>query len=139
MGDDGIGIVLLERINEQLSDRINVLFWENKDSLYIAAELLDIHNPIIIIDCADMGLSGGDYKWFSQSECQLENHFELLSTHGFGFSEALALVKELGFSEDLYFFAIQPVHIDFDYSISRQLQNKIPSLADELLKQLQHL
>ncbi|NOQ77852.1 MAG: hydrogenase maturation protease [Gammaproteobacteria bacterium] len=139
MGDDGIGIVLLESINAQLSDNIDVLFWENKDSLSIAAELLEIHNPIVIIDCADMGLSGGDYRWFTQSDCQLENHFELLSTHGFGFAEALALVEELGFSEDLYFFAVQPVHLDFNQPVSKQLQNRIPSLAYELLKQLKHL
>lgn len=139
MGDDGIGLLLLENIKTQLSDDIDIRYWENQDALNIAAELLEIHNPIVIIDCADMGLNAGDFKWFKRSECRLENHFELLSTHGFGFAEALALIEELGFSEDLYFFAIQPVHISFAQPISKHLQNKIPSLAYELLKQLKHL
>ncbi len=139
MGDDGIGPVLLEEIKTQLSDNIDIHFWENKDALSIAAELLEIHNPIVIIDCADMGLNGGDFKWFNRSQCLLENHFELLSTHGFGFAEALALVEQLGFKQELYFFAIQPVVIDFAQPISSGLQNKIASLANELLKRLNKL
>ena len=139
MGDDGIGPVLLEEIKTQLSDNIDIHFWESKDALSVAAELLEIHNPIVIIDCADMGLNGGDFKWFDRSQCLLENHFELLSTHGFGFAEALTLVEQLGFKQDLYFFAIQPVVIDFAQPISSGLYNKIPSLANELLKQLNQL
>lgn len=139
MGDDAIGPVLLDTIKDQLADNIEVLFWENSDALSIAAELLEINNPIVIIDCADMGDNAGAYRWFSRSECQLENHFELLSTHGFGFAEALPLVEQLGFTQELYFFAIQPVQINFQQPISSCLLEKIPSLADELLTHLNHL
>ncbi|MCK5665484.1 MAG: hydrogenase maturation protease [Thiotrichaceae bacterium] len=139
MGDDGIGPVLLEEIKRQLADDIEVHIWESKDALSVAAELLEIHNPIVIIDCADMGLNGGDFKWFNRAQCLLENHFELLSTHGFGFAEALALVEQLGFKQELYFFALQPVVIGFAQPISSGLYNKIPSLTNELLKRLNQL
>lgn len=86
-----------------------------------------------------MGLTGGDFRWFNHSECQLTNHFELLSTHDFGFAEAFALVKELGFNQDLYFFAIQPVQIAVNQPISNRLQNKIPILTNALLNHMNQL
>lgn len=136
MGDDGIGPVLLDYVRLHLADTIALQFWENKDALSIAAELLEINTAIVIIDCADMGLKGGNFKWLKQSECLLNEHFELLSSHDFGFAEALALVQQLGFNQDLYFFLVQPVNICYTPEICSNLKNKLPALANELLKQL---
>jgi len=142
MADDGIALLLLkymllDQFKEQLAENIEYYFWDNQDALTMAAELLEINTPIIIIDCADMGLKAGEFRWFHSSECQLQNHFNLLSTHGFGFTEALALVEQLGFNQPLYFFAIQPACIEWNKPVSRLLYKKIPDLSQELLKQLQ--
>jgi hydrogenase maturation protease len=139
MGDDGIALCLLETIKDELSDTIEIQLWENKDALSITAELLEIKNPIVIVDCADMGLKGGDCRWFNQSECNLEQHLNVLSTHGFGFSEALALAEALGFEQSLFFFAIQPEQLDFGSDISSTLKKKKASIAQTLLMQVQQL
>ena len=137
MADDGIALLLLEHIKEQLPEHIKYYFWDNQDALTIAADLLEINTPVIIIDCADMGLKAGEFRWFKGSECQLQNHFNLLSTHGFSFTEALALVEQLGFNQPLYFFAIQPACIELNQPVSRLLYKNIPKMSQELLKQLQ--
>lgn len=139
MGDDGIALTIVESIKEQLPDDIEVQIWEGKDALSVAAELLEIHTPIVVVDCADMALKGGEFKWFKQSECSLQQHLNLISTHGFGFADALALAEALGFKQDLFFFAIQPVEINFEHGISEILQKNQVAIRNSLLAQLEQL
>jgi len=139
MGDDGIALYLLDAIKEQLSDDIAVQLWEDQDALSVAAELLDIQTAIVIVDCADMGKKGGDCRWFKQSECHLGQHLNLLSSHGFGFADALALAETLGFNQPLFFFAIQPEQIDFNSEISSTLQQQKDFIACSLLAQVHEL
>ncbi|WP_198263764.1 hydrogenase maturation protease [sulfur-oxidizing endosymbiont of Gigantopelta aegis] len=138
-GDDGIGIAIVENIKNQLPSTIDVQLWESRDALSVAAELLAINMSIIIVDCADMGLKGGEYKWFKQSECVLEQHHNVLSTHGFGFSDALALAETLGFEQDLYFFAVQAVEIEFKQGLSDILQKNMNVMSDLLLEKINNL
>ncbi|MCW8929352.1 MAG: hydrogenase maturation protease [Gammaproteobacteria bacterium] len=139
MGDDGIGIAILDDIKERLSEDIAVLAWESKDALSVASELLEIQTPIVIVDCADMGINAGDFKWFKQSECSLEQHHNVISTHGFGFSDALVLAETLGFKQELYFFAIQPEQIDFKQGLSKLLKKNIDVMTQSLLEHLDKL
>lgn len=135
-GDDGIAPTLLESICSGLSEHIELQLWEDKDALSISADLLDIHTPVIIVDCADMGLEAGAYRWFKASECQLSQHMESVSTHGFGFSDALQLAQTLGFEQPLYFFAIQPEQMEPGESLSPALQKNLKRYEDALLHQL---
>ena len=139
MGDDGIAIAVVETIKEQLSSDIEVQIWESKDALSVASELLEIDTPVVIVDCADMGIKGGHFKWFKQSECSLEQHHNIISTHGFGFADALALAEILGFKQDLYFFAIQAIQIEFEHDISDVLQKNINIMSKSLSAQLDKL
>ncbi len=143
MGDDGIGLLVVESIKKQLPDDIDVQIWENMDALSVTAELLEIQTAIVIVDCADMGLNAGESKWFKQSECVLSQHLNLISTHGFGFAEALALAETLGFKQKLFFFAIQPSDISFDSAfnneISEALKNNIAAMCKSLLLELSKL
>lgn len=136
MGDDGIALSLLDTIKDELPAEIDIQFWENKDALSITAELMAIQMPVVIVDCADMGLSGGEYRWFKETECYLEKHSHSLSTHGVGFADALALAQTLGFMQSLFFFTVQPVKLDCSLELSITLQNKKPSMADSLLQHL---
>lgn len=139
VGDDGIALYLLENIESQLPDGIDVRLWEDLDALSIAAELMTIQTPLIIVDCADMGLNGGAYRWFKASECNLAQQLNSLSTHGFGFADALALARTLGFMQSLFFFAIQPEQFNLNEPISAALRNRKMSMSHSLLQHLQQL
>lgn len=139
MGDDGIGVVIVEAIKDKLPADIDVQFWATKDALSVASELLEIDTPIVIVDCADMGIKGGDFRCFTQSECLLTQHHAIVSTHGFAFADALALAEALGFKQPLYFFAIQAEQIKFEHKISDVLQKNSDRLAKALLAYLEQL
>ena len=139
VGDDGIALYLLETIKAKLAGDINIQLWENKDALSIAAEILEIHTPIVIVDCADMGLKAGEFRWFKESDCHLGKQLDSVSTHGIGFADALALAQTLGFKQSLFFFAIQPLQLNFNEGISAALLSRKLLMSNALLQHLQEL
>jgi len=139
MGDDVIGIVLVESIKQKLSNDIDVQFWHTKDALTMASELLEMSTPIVIVDCADMGIGAGEFRCYEQSQCLLSQHDNSVSTHGFGFSDALALAKVLGFKQDLFFFTVQALQILPGNKISKVLENNIDMLSSALLAYIQKI
>ena len=137
-GDDGIGLMLLDAVKNQLLDTVNVNFWEDKDSLSVAAELLEINTPVMIVDCADMGLRAGEYRCFNVNDVQLNGHMQSISTHGLGFAEAFQLAQTLGFTQSLSVFAIQPEQLEPGEKLSPVLEQKKNQLAAALLQEIQH-
>ena len=113
--------------------------WEDKDALSVASELLEINTPILIVDCADMGLCAGDYRCFNVEEVQLVGHMQAISTHGLGFTEALQLAQTLGFEQPLSVFAVQPEQLEQGLSLSPVLEQKKNQLAAALLQEIQHV
>lgn len=137
--DDSVGLVLVKEIRTQLSGRIDVRLWHGLDALSMAAELLEINNTVVMVDCADMGLPSGEFRWFESTQCHLKNDFSCVSTHGFGFEEALALAETIGFKQKLYFFAIQPFDLGFSSSLSQPLKQQLTTVSDALLHHLDEL
>lgn len=138
-GDDSVALLLLQKIKNRLAQTTEVQLWEDKDALSITSELLEIQTPIVIVDCADMGLKAGEYRFFNASECNLSQHLDSISTHGFGFAEALALAQTLGFHQALYFFAVQPEQMELEQSLSLTLKTKLENIAQSLVQQIQQL
>jgi hydrogenase maturation protease len=131
-GDDGIGLRLLEAIQQDLPEDIQCLKWEDADALGIASELLELKHPVVLVDCADMQLPPGECRWFNHKDCRLGMHLQQLSTHGFGFAEALQLAQTLGFSQELWLFTIQPESVDLSASLSPTLNKQFAVLAQQL-------
>jgi len=57
----------------------------------------------------------------------------------YGVYYTLALVQQLGFKQELYFFAVQPRCLKWQKPVSRLLDNNLPQMMQELLKHLQPL
>ena len=136
VGDDAIALVILDTIKDKVSNTVDVQRWEDKDALSITSELLEITTPIIIVDCADMGLKAGEYRFFKAEECSLSQHLQSVSTHGLGFSDALELAKTLGFEQALSIFAIQPDKLELSQSLSPVLEQKKEDISAALLHKL---
>ena len=108
MSDDAIGLLLIESLREDWPEKVQLCLWESPDPLNIALALLEIKHPLVLSDCADMGLCPGEFQWFNERQCRWCSPSSLVSTHGIGFEEGLQLARTLGFEEELYFFGIQP-------------------------------
>ena len=122
--DDAIGLRLVKAYAFQpLPSGVTTQAWEDADALTLADNLLESGEPLLLVDCADMGLAAGSWRLFAADEAGFRCRTDALSTHGLGVAEALAIARELGWEEAMYLFGIQP----FDLSPR-------PGLSDGMLE-----
>lgn len=133
--DDGIALRLLDAL--ELSAAITSFAWEDADALTIAHNLLELSGPVVIVDCAEMDLSPGAWRFFSEHDARLRSSaLSSVSTHGLGLAEALDLAHSLGFAGPTYVFAVQPFDFSSGPQLSPVLQRNLPLLKRALLQSL---
>ncbi len=129
--DDAIGLELVARL-APLPPGVEARLWEDADALTLAAGLLDLDRPALIVDCADMGLAPGGARLFRDSDARLGRRLRALSTHGLGLAEALDIARRLGLAWPVHLFGVQPFHLGPGARLSPPMQTRLPALLDEL-------
>ena len=132
--DDGIGIVLLEKLIEK------------KDELSSNTELIDggtggmnlLHllarfDIAIILDAVNFDGHPGESRLFKLDEIRSQKISLNISTHEPDFLKVIQLSKKLEENPDeLFIFGIQPKDTSFGSDLSTELQQKIESLLIRL-------
>jgi hydrogenase maturation protease len=136
-GDDSIGLRLVESLPD--SDHVATVLWEDADALAVAHELLSLDGPALIVDCADMGLAAGEFRVFDAEGARLVTRADTVSTHGFGLADALALARELGFTQPVTFFGVQPQRLDLAGELSAPLAGRFDLLCAALAQTVTEL
>ena len=103
MGDDGIGIHLLERLRAEIDrgewsapcSKTLELVSAGNDPVTAAACMTD-GAPTLIIDAVDMKGRPGEYRVFSPMEATLAGGGSACSTHTLSLHEALSIASALG-------------------------------------------
>lgn len=106
-GDDAVGLVLAERLRGDAG--VDVALWEDRDALDVAGALLEGAGPVVLVDCADMGLPPGSWRLLGEGVAR--DHRDTVSTHGFGLADALRLARALGCERDVRVFGVQPFDV----------------------------
>ncbi|MFO7678407.1 MAG: hydrogenase maturation protease [Thermoplasmatota archaeon] len=130
-GDDGIGIVLLERLQsicEKLPEYIEYI-----DGGTGGMNLLHVFPKfecIILIDAVNFGGVPGEFKVFSLDEiCSKKLNFGS-STHESDFLNIISISKKLHEIPKYFFiFAIQPKDVLFSQCLSEELKQKLDYLV----------
>jgi hydrogenase maturation protease len=130
--DDAIGLVLAEALAHEPIAGTEVVLWEDADALTLAQELLDRRNPVLVVDCADLGLPPGSCRTFTPRSARLGKSPDRLSVHGIGMAEAVELARRLGFAGELTFLGIQPFDLSPAPSLSPSMAAAVPTLTAEL-------
>ncbi len=116
MADDAVGPLLVESLDPPPGVRCEL--WEDADALTIAHRLLEISAPVLLVDCADMGLTSGAWRCFRVSPAAGGGAAELvlrsrtLSCHGLGLAEGVRIAMELGDGRPVYIFGVQPFRLE---------------------------
>ncbi len=131
--DDAVGLLLVERLVEEGTvDTADALFLEGVDAATVAAHLFELRRPVVIVDCADMGLPAGTFRAFDESAARLTLRVDATSTHGLGLPEGLALARALGFGEAVRVFAVQPFDLSPGMGLSPEMAALMPRLVEAL-------
>jgi len=136
--DDGIGIVLLEKLIER------------KDELPDGMELIDggtggmnlLHlfarfDVVIIIDAVNFDGDIGESKLFTTEDVHSKKTRINISTHESDILKIIHLSRKLGESPDeIFIFGIQPKDTSFGSNLSSELQQNIEPLSVSLQNEI---
>ena len=131
--DDGIGLVLVEAlIDDGTLPRDDALLLENADAATVASTLLELNCPLLLVDCADVGRLPGTHHLLDETMAQTKLATDTASTHGLGLADGLAIARELGFSEAVTIFAVQPYDLSPRPGLTPELTARLPKLLSAL-------
>ncbi|MBF0626663.1 MAG: hydrogenase maturation protease [Magnetococcales bacterium] len=131
--DDAIGLLLVEALAQSTaSPGLTPLLWEDADALTVAHDLLALTEPVLIVDCANMGLEGGAWRHFRPRDGELKITRDALSTHGLGMAEALEIACGLGFDHPVRVFGVQPFDLSPQPGLTPEMAQRMPELLTGL-------
>jgi len=139
--DDGIGIVLLERlkkIKEQLPPEIEYIDGGTggMNLLHILARF----DTVIIIDAVNFNEQPGKSRLCTIKDFTHEDSSIKISSHESDIFKVLHLSKKLKENPDkLYFFCIQPKNISYGCNLSTELNDIINKLTYQLKKEIESI
>lgn len=143
--DDAIGLWLVDNLGS-LPEGVGRERWEDADALSLAHLLLENTGPLLIVDCAEMGLMGGEWRCFSataDTNMKLTSHSRSISTHGLGLAEALNIARKLGLDTPVHIFGVQPFQLKYSLTpnsgLSEAMQTRLPQLLIALRQNIDAL
>jgi hydrogenase maturation protease len=139
MGDDGVGIRVIEKIKEQgiFDDYDNVEVIDGGTSGVDLIFFLQQADKIIIIDAVDAGQGTGEIVTFNIGDVvdfgnKVTKSFSL---HDINLKEVFELIRNLKIEKDLKIIGINPKEVDYCEKLSPQIENKIPQIIAIIKKE----
>lgn len=132
--DDGIGIVLLEKlveIKDDLPDDIEYI--DGGTGGMNLLHLFARFDIVVFIDAVNFGGEIAESKFFNSEEVISENIQIRISTHGSDILKIIQLSKKLGENPDeIFIFGVQPQDMTPGTRLSHEIQENIDLLVNNL-------
>ncbi|MBM9520354.1 hydrogenase maturation protease [Desulforhopalus vacuolatus] len=127
MGDDGIGPVLIHRLNAFPLFSDTVCFIDGgTGGMTLVHELAKLYTAIIV-DAGDFGGKPGEFRIFSPEELVSVKQFSGFSVHEWDLIKTIEISKVMEeLPEHLHIMAIQPETIAWQSKLSKILESQIP-------------
>jgi len=136
--DDGIGIVLLEKLIEKKDDLPeDIEYIDGGTGGMNLLHILALFDVALIIDAVNLNGRPGESKLFkSEDVCSKKSPINI-STHESDVLKIIHLSKELGeIPDQLFIFGVQPKDVSQGDNLSPELQKSIPLLMSNLQNEI---
>jgi len=133
-GDDGIGPVVLDRLGDMNISGMTLLNL-GSDAFHLLDHLLQ-PEPILLIDCALMGLQPGGIVKFTVDNRQLNRLDQFMSLHGFSFCEIYHMASRLGPVAPCRCIGIEPAVLEHGKQLSSVVQSRIPTVIQMVIEEM---
>jgi hydrogenase maturation protease len=136
--DDGVGIVLLERLQKQKKELLkNIEFIDGGTGGMNLLHLLAQFDIVLLIDAVDFKARPGQARVFSLKDIQSQKKPVMMSTHDSDFLNLLRLSQELKeLPETLVIFGVQPRDISHGMGLSKEIEMVLDGLFLKLQKEI---
>jgi hydrogenase maturation protease len=129
--DDGASLLVLDR----LQNFENIKCIDVGSDAFIVLEHLLEEDPLIIIDCANMGIQPGEFLEFSEEDVHLKMADKFISLHGFSLAETINLAKNTGKVTDFKIIGIEPKSLIFGEPVSPEVLEVVPKITQFILEE----
>ena len=139
--DDGIGIVLLEKLIEKKDDLPqDIEYIDGGTGGMNLLHILALFDVALIIDAVNLNGCPGESKLFkSEDVCSKKSSINI-STHESDVLKIINLSKELGeIPNQLFIFGVQPKDTSQGASLSSELQQSVESLTLSLQNEIANI
>ena len=126
-GDDGIGPLIIQNLLNDENDGPVELCDAGSDPFFILEKLLQ-PEPVLVIDCARMGLKPGSVRKISAKDNGFLESKYGLSLHGFNLADVWKMAQSMGVENDLIVIGVEPEKMDFNTGLSGTVQKSIPTV-----------
>jgi hydrogenase maturation protease len=142
MGDDGIGIRVIEKLREDtaLKNLANVEFIDGGTSGIDLIFILQQAEKAIIIDAVDAGQKAGEIVAFTPDdikEIRKKNKgLKSYSLHDIDLNEVFELIKTLKLKISIKIMGIKPFKVKYSEKISPEIEQKLHKLVTMVKKEI---
>lgn len=135
MGDDGIGIAVVERL-EREGVQAGVEVIDGGTGGLTLLTLMEGARAVVLVDALEMGRTPGTVIASAYSEWRFRIAGSGLSLHQAGLAEVLALGAELGELPEVFVVGIQPAVIAMGQELSAAVAAALPEAVAAVRSQL---
>jgi len=137
MADEGVGVYLIERLQESAGDFPFVDFVDAGTGGLAVLHLLEGRRQAIVIDCAFMGEPPGTIRRFTPEEVRSTKVLAHQSLHEADLLRILDMARQLGQGPGtVVIFGIQPERVEPGLGLSRTLRERIDGYLAAIRREL---
>jgi hydrogenase maturation protease len=126
MSDEGVGVRVVERLQEQAAQFPDVEFIDAGTGGMSVLHLIANRKKTIIVDCAMMGQTPGTIRKFTPDDVKSVKQVSHFSLHDVDILKVLELSKQLEeCPPEVIIFGIEPAKVEQGDTLSPELENRI--------------
>ncbi|MDH4322094.1 MAG: hydrogenase maturation protease [Desulfobulbaceae bacterium] len=131
--DDAVGLHLVAGWQAAAGGPVATELWEDVDGAAVAHRLVELACPVLLVDCAELGLPGGAFRLLDGGKVQEMATRSVVSTHGIGLAEGMQLAAALGHAQPLWVFGVQPFAVSMGETLSPAMAAQLPGLRQAMV------
>lgn len=138
MGDEGIGVYLVERLADRAADYPSVDFLDAGTGGLSVLHDIEGRRKAILIDCAFMDEKPGAIRRFTPDEVRSRKVLAHQSLHEVDLMRTIEIARQLGQApEEIVIFGIQPQRVELSQGLSPTLMERTDEYASAVLHELE--
>lgn len=137
MGDDGIGIHIIEYISLNKIDKNFEAIEIANDGMFFLTLFNEDVKKILIVDCALIGKEPGEFILFSPEDVETKKDLLNISTHEGDVLKLIEMAKNLNYPiPKIQIMAIQPEFTEMKPSLSKTLSSKLDKYVETIINEI---
>ncbi len=137
MGDEGIGVYLVEQLSNLAAEYPSVDFLDAGTGGLSVLHYIEGRRKAVIIDCAFMDETPGVIRRFAPDEVRSRKVLAHQSLHEADLLRIIEIARQLGQApEEIVIFGIQPQRIELTQELSPALMNRMDDYVASIRREL---